>query len=66
MDAVINSTLISPIGKIDTTPIPYLNIFVILSPLIPFTRSSTTVTTVSITVSTLTAEIESIYYPPPD
>ena len=48
----------------DITPIPYLNVSIILLPPAPLTRSSTTVATISITISTLTTKIKSIHYPP--
>ena len=66
MDAITNSTLIPPISKIDTAPISYLNTSIILLSSTPPTRSSTTITTISITISTLTTKIKSIYYPPPN
>ena len=64
MDIIANSTLILPISKMDTTPIFYLNTFIILSPPIPPAKSSTIITIISITISTLTIKIKSIYYPP--
>ena len=66
MDNITNSTLIPPINKINTTPIPYLNTFIILLPPIPSIRFFVTITAISVAVSALAAEIESIYYPPPD
>ena len=50
----------------DIAPIPYLNTSVILLPPTPLTRFSAAVATISITISTLTTKIESIYYPPPN
>ena len=66
IDTIANLSLNPPISKMDIAPIPYLNASIILSPPAPLTRSSTAVTTASIAISTLTTEIKSIYYPPPN